>query len=577
MAIITLLFLILGILVVPDVSTGSDRQNEVRKDCKGYCNRKNLPLSAFQTFPQRDGSIGWRHKCAQCRLQDDRNRRSRNKNKTEDEVEEVRAEKYPTGRKKCARCKKERDFDCFYKCPSNKDWLYYICNECSRKEVDEHATANKARSKEVVEAIRVERYKDGKKTCCDCKENLELQNFTIARRNYDGLSGHCRCCDKERKSRYFNRTLEELFNDIIKFLQLGDMSLEAATKSCHSCNKTKPINEFAVFIHNACGVRSSCNDCLKNYRKTREEKRHLVINEFKARGCMNCPCKDPECLNIVFINNYKRYRSKYGKRIRAGDLTLKQFEREKHNIRVICAYCHRLELFSKTKSKAHNPLRDLVNIEKKRRGCCARCSRAVIYNGTIGDNVAGFDFDHLPGYEKIMDISKMVHLNCKREVVIVEMSKCDLLCVNCHRTVTHERLPEYPRTKSCGVLDAYKHYLENKAKAVLEDIEEDEEVELDELDEADENDDEAEFNDDDDDEDEDEDDDGEESDIAFVLPPTDAGNSSNTVVTPPASSVHQSTPKAQCKGTKRDGMQCSRNGKSADFPYCYQHVSQAPK
>jgi hypothetical protein len=48
-------------------------------------------------------------------------------------------------------------------------------------------------------------------------------------------------------------------------------------------------------------------------------------------------------------------------------------------------------------------------------------------------------WDHLPGHVKIAEISAMV--GRRREVVIEELAKCELVCANCHvmRTVTRAR------------------------------------------------------------------------------------------------------------------------------------------
>jgi len=49
-------------------------------------------------------------------------------------------------------------------------------------------------------------------------------------------------------------------------------------------------------------------------------------------------------------------------------------------------------------------------------------------------------WDHLPGHVKIAEISAMVG-NRRREVVIEELAKCELVCANCHvmRTVNRAR------------------------------------------------------------------------------------------------------------------------------------------
>ena len=45
-------------------------------------------------------------------------------------------------------------------------------------------------------------------------------------------------------------------------------------------------------------------------------------------------------------------------------------------------------------------------------------------------------WDHLPGFEKLGDVSQLV-TNRPRTVVLQELDKCELVCANCHvmRTV----------------------------------------------------------------------------------------------------------------------------------------------
>jgi hypothetical protein len=51
-------------------------------------------------------------------------------------------------------------------------------------------------------------------------------------------------------------------------------------------------------------------------------------------------------------------------------------------------------------------------------------------------------WDHLPGHLKIGEISAMVG-NRRRDVVLEELAKCELVCANCHvmRTVVRARRP----------------------------------------------------------------------------------------------------------------------------------------
>ena len=51
---------------------------------------------------------------------------------------------------------------------------------------------------------------------------------------------------------------------------------------------------------------------------------------------------------------------------------------------------------------------------------------------------AAMTFDHLPGKEKLKDISTLVVTGCV-QMAIEEMKKCDLVCSNCHAIRTYIR------------------------------------------------------------------------------------------------------------------------------------------
>lgn len=49
------------------------------------------------------------------------------------------------------------------------------------------------------------------------------------------------------------------------------------------------------------------------------------------------------------------------------------------------------------------------------------------------------DWDHLPEYDKLMDISAMVRAVYSKTRILQELAKCELVCANCHRLRTKRR------------------------------------------------------------------------------------------------------------------------------------------
>lgn len=53
------------------------------------------------------------------------------------------------------------------------------------------------------------------------------------------------------------------------------------------------------------------------------------------------------------------------------------------------------------------------------------------------------EFDHLPEYEKTMDVGRMLCSGWSWKRVLQEIAKCDIVCANCHRIRTYERSNSY--------------------------------------------------------------------------------------------------------------------------------------
>lgn len=50
------------------------------------------------------------------------------------------------------------------------------------------------------------------------------------------------------------------------------------------------------------------------------------------------------------------------------------------------------------------------------------------------------DFDHL--HDKKYNISRMIHDGFSWKAILKEISKCEIVCANCHRIRTHNRFTE---------------------------------------------------------------------------------------------------------------------------------------
>ena len=57
------------------------------------------------------------------------------------------------------------------------------------------------------------------------------------------------------------------------------------------------------------------------------------------------------------------------------------------------------------------------------------------------------DFDHRDGTQKLFNVGSMFAHHYSRELIETEIAKCDLVCSNCHRVRTRDRMTGQPKGK----------------------------------------------------------------------------------------------------------------------------------
>lgn len=163
-------------------------------------------------------------------------------------------------------------------------------------------------------------------------------------------------------------------------------------------------------------------------------------------------------LDLAHYDPETKYKNASGRTVSPGCLsTVSTLTKEIPFFRPLCADCHRLEtrryqlqhLSTKKDAVRHQKRRALRNrivlLEKLLRRKCIDCPENTTLLVTK-DNSAVFEFDHKPIQDdgtrtiKVATISEMVeNTRYSENVLIEEMSKCDLRCVNHHRIMTDKR------------------------------------------------------------------------------------------------------------------------------------------
>lgn len=209
-------------------------------------------------------------------------------------------------------------------------------------------------------------------------------------------------------------------------------------KVCNRCHIPKNIGDFSP-------RKSACKLCRrqeqKTYslnnkdtvRKTEKKKqvrnRNYIYNAKFGKFCIDCGIiYDPCVLQFDHIKNNKiKNVSKM-----VVNSSIKRIQEEIDKCEIVCTNCHRDRTHNrsapnKTNKKSKTPTRDSLYIivnEIKEASPCMDC-RKYYHSWQM-------DFDHRDPSSKIDSITKMLIDQRSVEEIRREISKCDLVCANCH-------------------------------------------------------------------------------------------------------------------------------------------------
>lgn len=351
--------------------------------------------------------------------------------------------------------------EAFAKDATQKDGLTSQCKHCRNTVNTEGRNRNLARSPEQLAADQARLCPNGIKHCPRCDKDLNVSNFNPDLGDGAGLFPYCKTCQpaqqKDYVARLLARTDEEVFKDIIA--AHGD--IWTATKVCskEDCSEAKPLNEFTLDRVAKNGASCYCKDCMCEDRRNYNARRKEVRDEMKEGGCDNCGNIDVRVNDLAHHDREEKARRSNGKTIDPTSLSFKGLRDEAPKVHPLCKNCHRLETYEESKAEyvpRHiQDRRDFINTEKLRRGHCIDCELKV-----TPDNCVMFDFDHLPEYEKIANLSQMAMNGSSYEEITDEYGKCDLCCCNCHYLRTLERgIGNHAMRPRIGIVDHYRRFL----------------------------------------------------------------------------------------------------------------------
>lgn len=169
-------------------------------------------------------------------------------------------------------------------------------------------------------------------------------------------------------------------------------------------------------------LRAEKPDHFRKYTLHRKHNNKSLVEKIKAGPCTDCGGSFPPCcMDFDHITGIKAkpIADMYGY---SQEALLEEISK----CELVCACCHRTRTQGRLKSSLKSERRLWLDSLKSKP--CSDCGSSY--------PPESMDFDHITG-EKVYGICQMY--TCKKERILLEVSKCELVCANCHRIRTAMR------------------------------------------------------------------------------------------------------------------------------------------
>lgn len=339
----------------------------------------------------------------------------------------------------CTSCKETKKWEQF---GLRSTGVYHaVCLMC-KAAMDKHGKQKRRqRSEEEILKSRNELRPDGLKICSDCQKELPFEFYYEDDSSVDGLSIYCKeCCITHASEfqRYYQKQTPEEVDAVRKKMY------PSGTKKCSKCEQLVSLDQFCPNASFCDGLRSYCLPCDLDHQQNMAADVRAYKQKEKTK-CEDCGwVGDYRGYDFAYIDPSLKYRNKHGLVVNPCALSLSALKNERSNLRVLCANCRRVERYDSYEMTAGHR-KDFCNSEKEKRGCCNGCKIPVRGRPHM------FDFDHLPEFKKIMEISRMrTQSKYSNDDLMAEMNKCQLLCALCHRLTTWKRWEDQKKKSEPG-------------------------------------------------------------------------------------------------------------------------------
>jgi hypothetical protein len=244
------------------------------------------------------------------------------------------------------------------------------------------------------------------KNCQKCKQSRNISDYTKNSNFRDGHSYVCKYCQK-------------------LYREENKLAIKSRTASWRKINR-KHLNEHLENWkkNNPEKMREFCVDLRKCHNDT--------INKIKLNPCLDCDKKFPTyCMEFDHRPGEKK-TDRISKMI--GHHSLKSILLEIKKCDLVCRNCHRIRTRSRmsisdwTKTYGNSIAFNMKTVDELRNKPCLDCNSSFPSEA--------MDFDHIS--DKVMNISKLKKRSNLHKLLL-ELSKCELVCANCHAVRTYTR------------------------------------------------------------------------------------------------------------------------------------------
>ena len=195
-------------------------------------------------------------------------------------------------------------------------------------------------------------------------------------------------------------------------------------KKCTRCWAINPVDNYTTEVNNIQGVVcKKCRDEIFRYRD------NVVEYYLELKNC-NGPCVDcgEEDIKYLEFDHIDRLEKEF---CVSQAKSIMQLHTEAEKCVMRCGICHR----RRTKQQLNygvnpRPQKSYIDGIKQSIGKCTNCGW---YDEEL---LEALEFDHIDKNTKSFNISEMVSRNMNIDLINEEISKCQLLCIHCHKLKT---------------------------------------------------------------------------------------------------------------------------------------------